>query len=100
MTQDQLAQEIGVSFQQIQKYERGANRLSASMLFEVARALDVPVQWFFEGAPVAEPGSAGDHPALEFLMSDEGGEILDLFPRIENRALRRRLLQLLRHLAR
>ena len=48
MTQHELASQVGVRFQQIQKYERGANRISASRLFEISRALDVPITFFFE----------------------------------------------------
>ncbi len=49
MTQQQLAQSVGIRFQQIQKYESGANRISASRLWDLARALDMPVSFFFEG---------------------------------------------------
>ena len=49
MTQQQLAQQVGIKFQQIQKYETGANRISASRLWDIAEALDVPVSFFFEG---------------------------------------------------
>lgn len=71
MTQEQLAKAIGVSFQQVQKYERGLNRLSASRLFDVCQALGVPITYFFEDVPedvlrsrkrnadVAEPAAIG-----------------------------------------
>ena len=49
MTQQQLADQVGIKFQQIQKYETGANRVSASRLWDIARALDVPISFFFEG---------------------------------------------------
>ncbi len=49
MTQQQLAQSVGIRFQQIQKYESGANRVSASRLWDLAQALDIPVSFFFEG---------------------------------------------------
>lgn len=49
MTQQQLADEVGIKFQQIQKYETGVNRVSASRLWDIARAIDVPVSYFFEG---------------------------------------------------
>ena len=49
MTQQQLADQVGIKFQQIQKYETGANRVSASRLWDIARALDVPISFFFDG---------------------------------------------------
>lgn len=54
LTQQQLADAIGVRFQQIQKYECGANRMTAGRLYELSRALDIGVQYFFDGIPVAE----------------------------------------------
>lgn len=62
MTQQQLANRVGIKFQQIQKYETGANRISASRLWDIAEALDVPVSFFFEGidGELAEPQARGD----------------------------------------
>ncbi len=54
LTQQQLADAIGVRFQQIQKYECGANRMTAGRLYELSRALDIGVQYFFDGIPVPE----------------------------------------------
>lgn len=78
-TQQQLADAVGIKFQQIQKYETGVNRVSASRLWDIAHALDVPVTFFFEGfdqdQPAAESGSAmptdilADKEALELLRS-------------------------------
>lgn len=78
-TQQQLADAVGIKFQQIQKYETGMNRVSASRLWDIAHALDVPVTFFFEGfdqdQPAAESGSAmpmdilADKEALELLRS-------------------------------
>jgi len=71
MTQQQLACAVGIKFQQIQKYETGANRISASRLWDIAAALDVPVSFFFEGLAGHEAGAAaGD------VMTDK--EALDL----------------------
>ncbi|AVO39354.1 helix-turn-helix domain-containing protein [Pukyongiella litopenaei] len=83
MTQQQLAGQVGIKFQQIQKYETGANRVSASRLWDIAEALDVPVSFFFEGfdAPVSEDEAAvpaettvpadilGDKEALDLVRS-------------------------------
>ncbi len=51
LTQEALAEAVDLTFQQVQKYERGANRVSASMLWEIAQKLDIPVAWLFEGLP-------------------------------------------------
>ena len=79
MTQQQLAERVGIKFQQIQKYETGANRVSASRLWDIANALEVPVSFFFEGieaeGAVAEPAAAvpadvmGDKEALDLIRS-------------------------------
>jgi transcriptional regulator with XRE-family HTH domain len=78
-TQQQLADAVGIKFQQIQKYETGMNRVSASRLWDIAHALDVPVTFFFEGfdqnQPAADSNSAmptdilADKEALELLRS-------------------------------
>ena len=79
MTQQQLAERVGIKFQQIQKYETGANRVSASRLWDIADALEVEVSFFFEGIEAeagAKPGSEnvpadilGDKEALELVRS-------------------------------
>jgi transcriptional regulator with XRE-family HTH domain len=101
ISQQQLAEALGLTFQQVQKYERGANRVSASKLFEAARMLDVPIGYFFEGlgdAPV-DAGSAEDDRAVStFLMTSEGLELAQLFPQIPGPGLRRRILDLMRAL--
>ncbi|MDI5929007.1 helix-turn-helix transcriptional regulator [Rhizobium leguminosarum] len=96
LSQSDLAKGIGVSFQQVQKYERGKNRVSASMLYELARCLKVPVAIFFEGLP--EPGT-GDlsqiaakvDERVAYISTTEGreliGYILQLPPRVRSRLL-------------
>lgn len=76
MTQQQLAEQVGIKFQQIQKYETGANRVSASRLWDISEAMDVSVNFFFEGIDqeVASAGSSDSVPAD--LMGDK--EALDL----------------------
>jgi transcriptional regulator with XRE-family HTH domain len=76
MTQQQLAEKVGIKFQQIQKYETGMNRVSASRLFDVAQALDVPISFFFEGLGGATAAPAAADGALGDLLSDK--EALDL----------------------
>lgn len=103
VSQERLADSIGLTFQQIQKYERAANRVSASKLWEVARALRTTVTYFYEGLGDAAAPSAGveaDSSDIEqFLMTPEGMELAALFPQIRRARVRRRLLDLVRAMA-
>ena len=76
MTQQQLAEKVGIKFQQIQKYETGANRVSASRLWDIAAALDVEISFFFEGLDSDENGKDKAENALTDLLGDK--EALDL----------------------
>ncbi len=103
ISQEKLAEELELTFQQVQKYERGANRISASKLFEIARALSAPVSYFFDGlrdhtnsAPLGFAETGPDQFVHEFLMTPEGMELAVLFPKIPKGRLRRRLLELVR----
>jgi len=100
MTQETLADLIEVTFQQVQKYERGANRISASKLFAMAEALEVPVSYFFDGLDDSfaglGTGEASEHTIQSFLRTAEGLELARLFPRIARGPLRRRILELVR----
>jgi transcriptional regulator with XRE-family HTH domain len=105
ISQEKLAEALGLTFQQVQKYERGANRISASKLYEIARALRVSIAWFFEGLsdPTAEPVDGAEEGetapfAHNFLMSQEGVDLANLFPRLPQRRVRRRLVELVRSL--
>lgn len=101
MSQERLAEALGLTFQQIQKYERGANRVSASKLFEISRALRVIPAYFFAGldedgqqdAAVASP-----RDQMAFLLTPEGAELAQCFPRLAARQ-RRKILDLVRALA-
>jgi transcriptional regulator with XRE-family HTH domain len=99
MTQQQLAEAVGIKFQQIQKYETGANRVSASRLWGIAEALDVPVSFFFEGLEDEEKVIEDKSAIPADLMGDK--EALDLvrsyFAIPENQ--RRRLFELARVLS-
>lgn len=75
MSQGQLAGAIGVTFQQVQKYEAGANRISFSRLVEVAKALRVNAAWFFEGLDEDALDPAGAREVTEFFRSAEGQAI-------------------------
>ena len=99
MTQQQLPEKVGIKFQQIQKYETGANRVSASRLWDISDAMDVPVSFFFEGLDGEEKATAADTPVPTDLMGDK--EALDLIRSYysipENQ--RRRLFELARVLS-
>ncbi|PWJ17007.1 Helix-turn-helix [Jannaschia seohaensis] len=93
-TQQQLAEKVGIKFQQIQKYETGMNRVSASRLWDIAEALEVPVAHFFEGLEEKE----AVEPAVDFLADKEALELIRSYYTIpENQ--RRRLFDLARVLS-
>jgi transcriptional regulator with XRE-family HTH domain len=102
MTQEELGDCLGITFQQIQKYEKGTNRISASRLQQAAHILQVPVPFFFEGAPgrLDSDGSAPS-PAYvnEFISSSEGLRLIDAFVRIDKAETRRRIVDLVRVIA-
>ena len=99
MTQQQLADQVGIRFQQIQKYECGANRITASRLFELSAALSIPVQYFYDGltAPLAATGEApaNDHDDIgpDILRQKETRELIRAYYNLGERP-RRRLLDL------
>ncbi len=104
MSQENLGDKLGVTFQQIQKYERGANRVSASRLWGMAEVLNVPIQYFFEG--IEELTKAGgfaenDQTPLvyDFINSPDGVQLAAAFSRISDQKVRRQVLQLVRALA-
>src|ERR1700749_3490946 len=86
VSQEKLADALGLTFQQVQKYERGANRVSASKLYEIAAALKAPVAYFFDGLAdptsnqSAEHGPSDEQTVHTFLMTAEGLELAKLFP--------------------
>jgi len=99
ISQEKLADSLGLTFQQVQKYERGANRVSASKLWEIARALKTNVAYFYEGLEEemdgASRGFMGEN-AQEFLLTPEGLELAAIFPRLRRTGLRRKVLDLVR----
>ncbi len=102
MSQEKLAEILGVTFQQVQKYEKGVNRIAASRLFDIAGALEMPVSRFFEGLTsarvggVAEEGESFIHDAL---ATPEGAQLMSLFASIQSQKVRRRIVELVRALA-
>ena len=104
MSQEKLGGELGVTFQQVQKYERGANRVGASRLWALASVLEVPVGFFFEGlgGPEFSEGFAEDDQTpivYDFINSSDGVELAKAVSRIRSKAVRRQILELARSLA-
>jgi transcriptional regulator with XRE-family HTH domain len=100
ISQEKLAESIGLTFQQVQKYERAANRVSASKLWEVARALETSISYFYEGLPAEGELRYQSGPKLEdFLLTTEGMELARYFPQIPQQGIRRQILELVRTMA-
>ena len=98
MTQQQLAEKVGIKFQQIQKYETGANRVSASRLWDIADALDVKVSFFFEGLEAETTSEASDSVPADLMGDKEALDLIRSYYAIpENQ--RRRLFELARVLS-
>jgi transcriptional regulator with XRE-family HTH domain len=105
MSQEKLGDSLGLTFQQVQKYEKGTNRIGASRLQQISLILQVPVSFFFEGAP-APPGrplGLDEAPSPEyvtdFMATNEGLALARAFMRIENTKLRRRIVELVAEMA-
>lgn len=99
VSQERLAESLGITFQQVQKYERGANRVSASKLWEIAAALKTPVAYFYDGLGDQDALAAQRDAAQEFMLSTEGIELMANFPRIAEPAIRRKIVELVRVVA-
>jgi transcriptional regulator with XRE-family HTH domain len=107
MSQEKLGDALGLTFQQVQKYEKGTNRIGASRLQQISHILQVPVSFFFEGAP-SVPGaprhdglSEAPSPAYvsDFLATSDGLALTKAFMRIEDSKLRRRIVDLVEQIA-
>ncbi|WP_417467975.1 helix-turn-helix domain-containing protein [Maricaulis sp.] len=104
MSQEKLGDELGVTFQQVQKYERGANRVGASRLYRLSRVLEVPVQFFFEDLadkPMVSGMAEDDQTPIvyNFIQSSDGVSLAEAFSKISDAKVRRRVLELVRTLA-
>jgi transcriptional regulator with XRE-family HTH domain len=106
VSQERLAEQLGLTFQQVQKYEKGSNRVSASKLYEIARALQASIEYFFRGLadPSPEPGGVaedGDQPFVhDFITTAEGQDLVNEFPKIQDPQVRKHVLELVKSLAR
>ncbi len=107
MSQEKLGDALGLTFQQVQKYEKGTNRIGASRLQQIAHILQVPVSFFFEGAPAValatrvEGMSEAPSPSYvsDFLATSEGLALTKAFMRISDPKLRRRIVDLVEQIA-
>lgn len=108
MSQEKLGEALGLTFQQVQKYEKGTNRIGASRLQQISNILGMPVEFFFDGAPVPETGQPvgeglrepADTPYVaDFLASNEGVQLNRAFLRIRDPKLRRRVVDLVNAIA-
>jgi transcriptional regulator with XRE-family HTH domain len=102
MSQEKLAELLGVTFQQVQKYEKGVNRIAASRLHDISAALDMPVARFFEGLGAGRyGGNASDveDQIEDVLATPEGAQLISLFASIKNPRVRKRVVELVRALA-
>ncbi len=107
MSQEAIGKQTGITFQQIQKYEHGVNRMGSSRLYEFSKILSVPVSYFFEGygdyaaddvsgLAFAEPASEFEH---ETISNRESLEVMRAYYRIKNPALRKRVIELIKAMA-
>jgi transcriptional regulator with XRE-family HTH domain len=105
MSQEKLGNALGLTFQQVQKYEKGTNRIGASRLQQIANILQVPVQFFFEGGPelTARTGEFSEAPSplyvADFLATSDGLALTRAFMRIEDSKLRRKIVELVEQMA-
>jgi transcriptional regulator with XRE-family HTH domain len=109
MSQEKLGEKLGLTFQQVQKYEKGINRIGASRLYDLAQVLGVSVQFFYDEAPLSETRGGAqessaaegqdEHSIVEFLRSRDGLELNRAFVRIVDLKARRAIVDLVRSLA-
>jgi transcriptional regulator with XRE-family HTH domain len=104
MSQTELGNDIGLTFQQVQKYEKGTNRIGAGRLHEISRILQVPISFFFEGSP-HEPGSPHETQGTpvptyvtDFLATSDGLALTKAFMQIKDANLRRRIVSLVQEI--
>lgn len=105
LSQERMGEMLGLTFQQVQKYEKGVNRIGAGRLYQIADILGVPVAYFYEGfAGTGEKGQAANDdsttkPVMEFLSSGEGLQLTLAFMRIKDGRVRKRVIDLIKSLS-
>lgn len=98
MSQEQLAELLGVTFQQVQKYEKGVNRIAASRLYVIAQALQMSIGRFFEGLNVRGVAETAQEYKDDAMATPEGAQLMALFSSIKSQKVRRRVVDLVRTL--
>ena len=102
LTQEQLGEKLGLTFQQVQKYEKGVNRISAGRLFEMAQVLGITITYFYEGVddligtPDRMAVKEDDHPPTLPVLDGEAMDLVTAFQKIDDKSLRRSLLETIR----
>ena len=105
MSQEKLGNALGLTFQQVQKYEKGTNRIGASRLQQISQILQVPVSFFFDGAPDVPPHGSelSEAPSptyvADFLATSDGLALTRAFMRIKDSKLRRKIVELVEQIA-
>jgi transcriptional regulator with XRE-family HTH domain len=107
MSQEKLGEALGLTFQQIQKYEKGANRISASRLQQISEALNTPLAYFFKGSPASDGAPQGgfaesgaeESQLSDFVMTAEGLSLNRAFARISDPKVRKKIVDLVTALA-
>ena len=109
MSQEKLGEALSLTFQQVQKYEKGTNRIGASRLQQISKSLNVPPAYFFDGAPAFDAAvdgashsaaaEAGSTYVVDFLSTTEGLHLNRAFARIQDAKVRRRIVDLVSALA-
>jgi transcriptional regulator with XRE-family HTH domain len=99
MSQEKLADALGLTFQQVQKYEKGTNRIGASRLLHIAGILDVSIEFFFEGLPGMRVGGSADDMVAEFLTIPESDRLVRGFMRLKDVEARKKVADLVDWLA-
>jgi transcriptional regulator with XRE-family HTH domain len=98
MSQERLAELLGVTFQQVQKYEKGVNRIAVSRLWDISVALEMPVSRFFEGVSTRGVAEGRQDYVDDALATPEGAQLMALFATIKSPKVRRKVLELVRTL--
>ena len=105
LSQEKLGEALGLTFQQVQKYEKGTNRIGASRLQQISKVLGMPVEFFFEGSPQSDGDVAGFRDGADttyvsdFLATNEGVQLNRAFLRIRDGRVRRKVVDLVSALA-
>jgi len=103
LSQERLGEALGITFQQVQKYEKGVNRIGASRLFEIAQVLEVPISFFFEGLNAEANAGFSDNDQTPYvndlISSPDGIQLAKAYSRLPNAEIRRKFIELMKVVA-